>query len=216
MQNSWFPVVDSIITQISYPFPYPQIRVEATKMSFNQRFKNLKAKKGFPVLVLFLGLTLGVVVAQIFSNQLSYQLRVRDDSERFTVTEISSTMSDMWGTGVASVGVLVQQLGPGSADLYFEIVNLDNKTISPADFSADGQIRHGDGTVVMNVVPLGSAPIQPGGIIQGGNSSSVIVWSDIDFTQVMDPDLIQIFLYVTFLASVAPGDYSITVYAYSP
>lgn len=189
---------------------------EAKQMGLNQSFKNLKSKKGFPVVLLLLGLTLGVVVAQIFSNQLSYNFRVKDDNERYSVTELTSSMSDLWGSGEVSVSVHIEKFfDPASSILHMSIWNMENKSITPADFSAEGYIRHGDGTVLMSRVPLGSSVLQPGGIIQGGNSSTVIVWSAIDFTQVNDPNLIRIALWVNFLATVASGNYQVTVFVYS-
>ncbi|GAG93409.1 unnamed protein product, partial [marine sediment metagenome] len=168
----------------------------------------------FSVVLVLFGLTLGIVAAQLFSNQLSYNVRVKGDNERYTITETASTLDDMWGAGVISVRVHIEKINdPGVSKLYFEIVNVEGLNISVTDFTATKAIWDGDGVLWgANDRPIEEAG---GGIIQGVNASTVIVYSTIAFTAIDTPTTMYQLFAVSFLSGIAPGDYSISVYVYS-
>ena len=156
----------------------------------------------------------GIAVAQIFSNQLNYQIRVKDDNERYSITEMTASFNDLWGAGSFDVKVDIEKhYDPGTSRLNCEIVNLDGKNITTTDFSGQKAIWDGDGVVwlVIGDLSVGSG----GGITQGVNASTVIVYVTCNFAMIDTPTGMQIRLVVSLLAGIASGDYGISLYIFS-
>ena len=163
--------------------------------------------------LLLVGLISGVALAQIFSNQLSYNIRVKGDDEFYTITEVSSSFNDIWGSGRVSVKVFIEEHhAKGTPKLYAEIVNLDGNNISISDIGALRAMDDGNGDPYKPMVAVGLDSFSD--IIQGGNSSSVIVWQTILFGAVDTPTTFYIEYLIDFLPGIVPGEYAITLYVY--